>query len=410
MKVRFLKRIIALSVTVVTLALVGCGNTAGSASGSSAAEATSDNSKEKTNEDSSTDSSNAASADASAEDAEETSTFSENYELLTREVFAMDTYMTFSAYGEDAEAALDEAEEEILRLDQLLAAESEDSEVALLNENGGGRLSDDTAYLIERSIALNQETDGAFEITVYPVKQAWGFTDENYRIPSDEELAELLPLVGSDQLDLDVENKTVTYKKDGMKIDLGGITKGYASSRLTDIFMKHDVQGMINLGGNVQVCGPKPDGSDWRVAIQAPERTEENTLPWLSQAASGSASLAGLDYIGVLETNDQAVITSGGYERYFEKDGVYYHHIIDPKTGYPSDADLVSVTIVSEDGTLADGLSTSMFVLGLDKASEIWRAHSDEFDMILMDTDGKMYATEGIKDQLTSDLEIHWIE
>ncbi|MBQ9321055.1 MAG: hypothetical protein IJ239_01655, partial [Eubacterium sp.] len=135
-----MKRIIALSVTAVTLALVGCGNTAGSASGSSAAEAAADNSEAKTNEESSTDSSDAASADTSADDAEETSISSENYELLTREVFAMDTYMTFSAYGKDAEAALDEAEEEILRLDQLLAAESEDSEVAQLNQNGGGQL------------------------------------------------------------------------------------------------------------------------------------------------------------------------------------------------------------------------------------------------------------------------------
>jgi len=378
MKVQVVKKIIAINMVVVTLALTGCGNAAGPAAGSSAAE--------------------------------ETNTTSEDYELLTREVFAMDTYMTFSAYGEDAEAALDEAEEEILWLDQLLAAESENSEVAQLNKNGGGQLSEETAYLIERSLALNEETDGAFEITVYPVKQAWGFTDENYRIPSDAELAELLQLVGSNQLELDAENKTVTYKKEGMQIDLGGITKGYASSRLADIFMKHDVQGMINLGGNVQVYGPKPDGSDWRVAIQAPERTEENTLPWLSKAASGSAALAGLDYIGVLETNNQAVITSGGYERYFEKDGVYYHHIIDPKTGYPSDADLVSVTIVSEDGALADGLSTSMFVLGLDKASEIWSAHRDEFDMILMDKDGALYATGGIKEQFTSDLEINWIE
>ncbi len=401
MKVQVVKKIIVINMVVVTLALTGCGNAAGPAAGSSAAEANADSNNESANTDS---------ADDSTDDTENTNTTSEDYELLTREVFAMDTYMTFSAYGEDAEAALDEAEEEILWLDQLLAAESENSEVAQLNKNGGGQLSEETAYLIERSLAINEETEGAFEITVYPVKQAWGFTDENYRIPSDAELAELLQLVGSDQLELDAENKTVTYKKEGMKIDLGGITKGYASSRLADIFMKHDVQGMINLGGNVQVYGPKPDGSDWRVAIQAPERTEENTLPWLSKAASGSAALAGLDYIGVLETNNQAVITSGGYERYFEKDGVYYHHIIDPKTGYPSDADLVSVTIVSEDGTLADGLSTSMFVLGLDKASEIWSAHRDEFDMILMDKDGALYATGGIKEQFTSDLEINWIE
>ena len=306
-------------------------------------------------------------------------------ELLTREVFAMDTYMTFSAYGEDAEAALDEAEEEILRLDQLLAAESEDSEVAQLNKNGGGQLSDDTAYLIERSIALNEETEGAFEITVYPVKQAWGFTDENYRIPTEEELKELLPLVGSDQLELDVENKTVTYQKAGMKIDLGGITKGYASSRLTDIFMKHDVQGMINLGGNVQALGTKPDGSKWRVGVQDP----------------GDDS--GL--LGILEIADLAVITSGGYERCFEKNGQIYHHIIDPRTGFPADTGLTSVTIVSPDGTLADGLSTFLYIAGEERAEAYWKAHADEFDMILAKEDGTLLVTEGIEDAFSSDYE-----
>ena len=340
---------------------------------------------------------------------EETEDGQNAYELQTRELFAMDTYMTFSAYGADAEAALDEAEAEIMRLDQLLAAESEDSEIAGLNRNGGGELSEDTAYLIERSLALQEETDGAIEIAVYPIKQAWGFTDEEYRVPSDEELQELLPLADSSLLDLDANAKTIEYQKDGMKIDLGGITKGYASSRLVDIFMKHDVKGMINLGGNVQVYGGKPDGSDWRVAVQAPEISEEDRLPWLSKEASGSAALAGIDYIGILETQDQAVITSGVYERYCEEDGRIYHHIIDPKTGYPSDSGLISVTIVSRDGTLADGLSTSMFVLGLDRAGEIWKEHRDEFDMILMDTDGVLYATEGIEDQFTSDLEINWI-
>ena len=333
----------------------------------------------------------------------------ETYELQTRELFAMDTYMTFSAYGAEAEAALDEAEAEIVRLDQLLAAESETSEVAALNEAGGGKLSEDTAYLIGRSLELYDETDGAFEIAVYPIKQAWGFTDENFRVPSDAELQELLPLADSSLLELDDDAGTVHYQKRGMKIDLGGITKGYASSRLVDIFMKHDVKGMINLGGNVQVYGEKPDGSDWRVAVQAPEISEEERLPWLTASASGSAALAGIDYIGVLETHDQAVITSGGYERYFEENGRIYHHIIDPKTGYPSDSGLLSVTIVSRDGTMADGLSTSMFVLGMERAQEIWRGHSEEFDMILMDTAGELYATDGIRDQFISDLEIHWI-
>ena len=351
-----------------------------------------------------------SSASSSSAEVSAAETDSADYEVLTREVFAMDTYMTVSAYGADAEAALDEAENEIHRLDQLMAAESEDSEVARLNQNEGGELSEDAAYLIERSLEIHEKTDGAFEIAVYPIKKAWGFTDQNYRVPSDGEIAELLPLADSSLLKFEADEKKVEYLKEGVQIDLGGITKGYTSARLMDIFRDHSVKGMVNLGGNVQVCGGKPDGSRWRVAIQAPERTEEDTLPWLSKEASGSAVAAGIDYIGVLETDSQAVITSGGYERYFEQDGEYYHHIIDPKTGYPSDSDLISVTIVSEDGTLADGLSTSMFVLGLDRASEIWRSDKESFDMILMDTDGRLYATEGIRDQFISDLEIHWID
>ena len=151
-----------------------------------------------------------------------------------------------------------------------------------------------------------------------------------------------------------------------------------------DIFKDYKVDsGLVNLGGNVQAYGTKPDGSNWRVAIQNPNNTE--------------------DYIGVLSIADKAVITSGGYERYFEQDGKTYHHIIDPSTGYPAENGLISVTIVSDDGTLADGLSTSLFIMGKDKAVEFWKSHSDEFDAVLEADDGTLYVTEGIKDSFTSD-------
>ena len=130
----------------------------------------------------------------------------------------------------------------------------------------------------------------------------------------------------------------------------------------------------------------KTDGSNWRVAVQSPDDTE--------------------DYLGVLSIQDKAVITSGGYERYFEQDGVTYHHIIDPKTGYPAENGLVSVTIVSSDGTLADGLSTSLFIMGEEKAAEFWKAHSNEFEAIFATDDGTIYVTEGLKDSFTTDLDM----
>ena len=308
-----------------------------------------------------------------------------------RDVFAMDTYMTVKAYGSNGDAAVDAAVDEINRLDALLSTGKKDSEIGQINANNGGQLSEDGAVLMERSLELYKSTNGAFDVAIYPVMKAWGFTDGNYQVPDTDALKATLELVDPSLIDYDKETSTVSFKKDGVQIDLGGIAKGYTSSRIMDIYKEKGVtSGLVNLGGNAQVFGTKPDGSLWRVAVQSPDSEDE--------------------YLGVLETKDKAIITSGGYERYFEKDGVTYHHIIDPSTGYPADNGLISVTIVSADGTLADGLSTSLFVMGKDKATDYWKAHSDEFDMILLTDDEKLYVSEGIKDSFTSDREFEIVE
>ena len=308
-----------------------------------------------------------------------------------RDVFAMDTYMTVKAYGSNGDAAVDAAVDEINRLDALLSTGKKDSEIGQINANNGGQLSEDGAVLMERSLELYKSTNGAFDVAIYPVMKAWGFTDGNYQVPDADTLKATLELVDPSLIDYDKETSTVSFKKDGVQIDLGGIAKGYTSSRIMDIYKEKGVtSGLVNLGGNAQVFGTKPDGSLWRVAVQSPDSEDE--------------------YLGVLETKDKAIITSGGYERYFEKDGVTYHHIIDPSTGYPADNGLISVTIVSADGTLADGLSTSLFVMGKDKAIDYWKAHSDEFDMILLTDDEKLYVSEGIKDSFTSDREFEIVE
>ena len=308
-----------------------------------------------------------------------------------RDVFAMDTYMTVKAYGSNGDAAVDAAVDEINRLDALLSTGKKDSEIGQINANNGGQLSEDGAVLMERSLELYKSTNGAFDVAIYPVMKAWGFTDGNYQVPDADTLKATLELVDPSLIDYDKETSTVSFKKDGVQIDLGGIAKGYTSSRIMDIYKEKGVtSGLVNLGGNAQVFGTKPDDSLWRVAVQSPDSEDE--------------------YLGVLETKDKAIITSGGYERYFEKDGVTYHHIIDPSTGYPADNGLISVTIVSADGTLADGLSTSLFVMGKDKATDYWKAHSDEFDMILLTDDEKLYVSEGIKDSFTSDREFEIVE
>ena len=315
----------------------------------------------------------------------------ESNEEASKDIFAMDTYMTVTAYGAKAQEAVDEAEAEIQRLDELLSTGNEESEIAQLNQNKSAILSEDAGYLVERALELNKETGGAFDIAIYPVMEAWGFPTQNYQVPTADTLESLLKLADASQIIYDENSRKISFGREGMKIDLGGIAKGYTSSRIMDIYKENNISsGLVNLGGNVQALGTKLDGSKWRVAVQSPDDTE--------------------DYLGILSVEDKAVITSGGYERYFEQDGKTYHHIIDPKTGYPAENGLTSVTVVSEDGTLADGLSTSLFIMGKEEAIEFWRAHSDEFDIIMMTDEGKLYMTEGIQNDFSTEMEMEIIE
>ena len=515
---------------------------------------------------------------------------------ISMDVFAMDTYMTLLAYGENAEEAILAAAAEIHRLDDLLSTGNPESEISKLNAAGGGTISADVEELIARAGEIHTETGGLFDISIYPVMRLWGFPTQEYRVPDKTEIEETLKLVDAAQITVtevpaagqaqtaapsegtapaaegtepaaapaadaaapadapaeesapaaeqgapaetapaadgsaeqaaeatgeveapaaveaqaaapqrvyvqvsaaenaeaapSAENtdsaagevaqaaaeganaavetgpaetapaeenpaadaaapaadaaapaadaaapadgtapaadaaapasdaaapasdaaapaadaaapaaenaaeaqteapaeteKKVSFGITGMEIDLGGIAKGYTSSRVMDIFREHGVKhGLVSLGGNVQAIGTKKNGKPWRVAIQNPESE--------------------MEYLGVLNIEDKCVITSGGYERYFEKDGVHYHHIIDPRTGYPADSGLISATIISDDGALADGLSTSLFIMGKDEAEKYWRDHADDFDYILEDEDGTLYVTEGADEILTTD-------
>lgn len=322
------------------------------------------------------------------------STTASSAQPVSQEIFAMDTYMTVTAYGDNAQKGVTDAVAEIQRLDNLLSIGKEDSEISKLNKSGCAALSDDTAVMVTKALDLYKSTGGAFDITVLPLMELWGFTTQEYYVPTEDEIQSTLQRVGADKLTWDESTKTLTLG-DKQEIDLGGIAKGFTSSRIMEIFKKDGVTcGMVSLGGNVHLLGTKQDGSAWRVGIQDPNNTD--------------------DMLGVLEANDCAVITSGAYERNFEKDGVTYHHIVDPATGKPSNSGLTSVTIVSKDGTLADGLSTSLFVMGKDKAIAYWKQHADEFDTILVDKDRNVYITEGIAGNFSPDSvsadQVHTIE
>jgi thiamine biosynthesis lipoprotein len=312
----------------------------------------------------------------------------------TGEIFAMDTYMTITCYGTQCQAALDAALVEIQRLDDLLSVGNTDSEISIINTQGSGTLSPETLEMVEAAMDLSTQTQGAFDITIAPLMALWGFTSGNFSVPETAELQALLDCVGSEKLTLQEATATLTLGA-GQGIDLGGIAKGYTSGRLMEIFAEYDlVSGVVSLGGNVQCYGTKPDGSLWRCGIQDPLNPDDTS-----------------NLLGILSVENRAVITSGAYERYFVDDatGETYHHILDPKTGYPVHAGLISVTVVSENGMLADGLSTACYVMGLEESVNYWKKYGTDFDLILMTEDGEIYVTEPLADAFTSDYPTHVI-
>lgn len=309
----------------------------------------------------------------------------------TAQIFAMDTVMEVAAYGPKAEEAVQEAEGQIKALENKLSRTKADSLVSGLNRDGSIRhLTYDYWNLIARAKEYRDATNGAFDITIAPIMDAWGFTGDQFRVPEQSELNELLKHVNSDEIQVQEEPSYSVTLGEGQAIDLGGIAKGYTSDLVEQTFRANGIEsGKISLGGNVFVLGGKPDGSDWRVGIKDP-RNE-----------SGLAA--------ILSLRDAYAITSGGYERYFEENGKTYHHIIDPSIGYPADSGLLSVTVVAADngpdwagagnGAMCDAFSTALFVMGEEQALDFWRNGGYDFDLVLVTEDGRVVITAGLADR-----------
>lgn len=289
--------------------------------------------------------------------------------------FAMDTVMDFTIYGESG--LIDQSESLIASLESLVSVTDANSELYAINQTGSGTLTGKASSLMEQALEICRRTDGALDLSIYPIVRAWGFTTGSYQVPDEAEIQALLPLVDYRKIQYDAADGTVTLPE-GMEIDLGSVAKGYAGQLAAQMLREHGVQSaLLNLGGNVQTVGAKPDGSPWQIGIKDPQ---------------------GEDAMMVLSVEDQAVVTSGGYERYFEQDGQTYWHIIDPSTGHPADSGLISVTIVGDEGVICDGLSTALFVMGLEKAADLW-AQSGDFEAVFVTASGEVYITEGLRDR-----------
>ncbi len=309
--------------------------------------------------------------------------------------FCLNTVCTVTIYGmpeDEGESIAEEAFEKIRAYESVLSRTEEGSDVYNINNAGGEavEVSADTIAVIEQGIMMGELSDGAFDITVGRLTDMWNFTGDDPKVPLSADIDEAVKHV--DYRNIEIKDDTVTLKDPEAAIDLGGVAKGYIADRISEFLAERGVESaIVNLGGNVAVLGTKEDGSPWNIGIERPysDRTE---------------------LIGAVEAENATLVTSGIYERKFEEDGVMYHHVLDPDTGYPADTDLESVTIMVNQGNsmFCDGLSTVCLMLGGEKARELIENLQEKYpDMGLeaafIDKNDDMVQTEGMKIRATEE-------
>ncbi len=307
---------------------------------------------------------------------------SPNPDFVEKESFQMGTVITERVYGDNAENVAEQILNRMHGIEDNLSINVKTSSISKLNSSGTSIHSEEIINILETAKKFSDISNGAFDVTIGPLVKEWGVFTENPRIPAKQRIAELLKLVDYKSIVINKEEKTAKLKKDGQLIDLGGIAKGYAADEAVNICLQNGVKSAyINLGGNVSVVGTKPDGSPWRIGLQNPRGLEG-------------------EYIGILNIVNKTVVTSGDYERYFIKGGVRYHHIIDPKTGYPSKSDLISSTIVTDKSIEADALSTATFVLGLERSKKLLSSLKG-VEAVFVTKDKKIHVTDNLKKYFT---------
>lgn len=274
-----------------------------------------------------------------------------------------------------------------------MSAFKENSEISKINLNAGvvpEKVSKDTYFVVKNSIKYSNILEGTFDPTIRPLVKLWDIGAEKEFIPKKINIEEALKLVNYNDVILDESNHSVMLKNKKQALDVGGIAKGFAADEVRDIFYKHNIKSaLIDLGGNIFALGSKADNTPWKVGIQNPLKPRG-------------------EHIGILSVADKSVVTSGNYERYFMKDGERFHHIIDPKTGYPSQSKIISATIISDNSIDGDGLSTGVYILGIDKALRIIE-EIQGIEAIFITEDKKVYITSGIKDVFELTDEEFWM-
>ena len=300
---------------------------------------------------------------------------------------AMGTIMTHLAYGGCAEESLTAVCSEIARIEKLISRFIPGSEISRINQSAGvnpEKVSLETFQVLSKAIDFSRCCPGCFDVTIEPLVHLWNQGKASLSEPDENRIHQVLSLVNDRDLILDPWDMTAGLRSIGQAIDPGGIGKGFAGDKILEIFKEFGVTSAYsNLGGNVVTLGSKPDGSPWRIGIQHPR--QENRI------------------IASVAVENQSVVTSGDYQRYFiDSRGRRHHHILNPATGYPAESGLISVSIVSDKSLTADALSTIMFVAGMKKGYEFLNRYPDT-EAVLIDSDVKVYITPGLQCRFQAD-------
>jgi len=292
--------------------------------------------------------------------------------------------VTITIYDSQDQSLLQDAHDEIDRLEQLLSVTVSGSDLDRLAASAGGdfiEVSADTFYLFERSALFSTASGGLFDCTVGPLVELWGIKNSGGYLPSEAELIPVLALVDYEKVRLSDMNQ-VKLEDPGMKADFGAIAKGYIADQIKTLLTSKGVRSaLIDLGGDVVLVGNKPDGSDFRVGVRDPY---------------GETS----DFFAILEISGKSLVSSGSYERFFVFEDSVYHHIMDVRTGFPADNELVQVTVISDSCADGDGYSTSAFILGLDRGFSLIN-DTDGVEGVFVTKDKKVYVTDGVGSRLT---------
>lgn len=307
-------------------------------------------------------------------------------EPISASSFKLNTVINIKIYDSKDESLLTDAMALCDKYEAIFSRTLSSGEIYRLNhgtlpkENDAYLLSPEAAELISKGLEYGKISDGAFDIAIAPVSSLWDFTSKEKQIPAHEELEKALPLVNF--ADVSLDGNRLTFAKEGMGLDLGAIAKGYIADKIKEFLISRGVKSaIISLGGNILCIGDRPDGTPFKIGIQKPFADRNET-------------------IATVDISDKSVVSSGIYERFFEKDGEFYHHILNPQTGYPYDNSLVSVTIISDKSVDGDSLSTTCFALGLEEGQKLINSLPD-VHAVFITKDDKLHYSDGFSEALS---------